>query len=93
MQAYFFIKERAIKVDYNGIIDVDIEKTVPTARKMVTEIIEVQLSQDFSKGEEFINKYFHWTNEIEAVSKKLREIDKSLNGKIETPLADYLCTL
>lgn len=93
MQAYFFIKERAIKVDYNGIIDVDIEKTVPTARKMLTEIIEVQLSQDFSKGEEFINKYFHWTNEIEAVSKKLREIDKSLNGKIETPLADYLCTL
>lgn len=93
MQAYFFIKEGAIKVDDNGIIDVDIEKTVPTARKMLTEIIEVQLSQDFSKGEEFINKYFHWTNEIEAVSKKLREIDKSLNGKIETPLADYLCTL
>lgn len=93
MQAYFFIKEGAIKVDDNGIIDVDIEKTVPTARKMLTEIIEVQLSQDFSKGEEFINKYFHWTNEIESVSKKLREIDKSLNGKIETPLADYLCTL
>lgn len=93
MQAYFFINEGAIKVDDDGIIDVDIEKTVPTARKMLTEIIEVQLSQDFSKGEEFINKYFHWTNEIEAVSKKLREIDKSLNGKIETPLADYLCTL
>lgn len=93
MQAYFFIKEGAIKVNDDGIIDVDIEKTVPTARKMLTEIIEVQLSQDFSKGEEFINKYFHWTNEIEAVSKKLREIDKSLNGKIETPLADYLCTL
>lgn len=93
MQAYFFIKEGAIKFNDDGIIDVDIEKTVPTARKMLTEIIEVQLSQDFSKGEEFINKYFHWTNEIEAVSKKLREIDKSLNGKIETPLADYLCTL
>ncbi len=93
MQAYFFIKEGTIKVNDDGIIDVDIEKTVPTARKMLTEIIEVQLSQDFSKGEEFINKYFHWTNEIEAVSKKLREIDKSLNGKIETPLADYLCTL
>ena len=93
MQAFFFIKEGAIKVCDNGIIDVNIEKIVPTARKMLTEIIEVQLSQDFSKGENFINKYFHWTDEIESVSKKLREIDKSLNGKIETPLADYLVTL
>lgn len=93
MQAYFFMNEGAIKVDENGIIDVDIEKTVPAARKMLTEIIEVQLSQNFKTGEEFIQKYFHWTDKIEAVSKKLRKIDKALNGKIETPLSDYLCNL
>ena len=31
------------------------------------------------------------TNDINLVSKKLKEIDKSLNGKLETPLADFLC--
>ena len=58
---------------------------------MLTEIIEVQLSQDFNKGESFIKKYFNWTEEIETISQKLKEIDKSLNGVVETPLADFLC--
>lgn len=92
MQAYFFIKEGALSVSDDGIINIDIEKMIPTANKMLTEIIEVQLSQDFSAGESFINKYFRWTEEIDAVSKKLKEIDKSLNGVIQTPLADFLCS-
>ncbi len=90
MQAYFFIKEGALSISDDGIIDINIEKMVPTARKMLTEIIEVQLSQDFNRGEKFINDYFHWTEEIEKVSKKLKETDKSLNGMVVTPLADYL---
>ena len=91
MQAFFFIKEGAISINKDGIINIDIEKMIPTANKMLTEIIEVQLSQNFTTGENFIKKYFQWTNEIDAVSKKLKEIDKSLNGKLETPLADFLC--
>ncbi|MBQ8886121.1 MAG: hypothetical protein IJY61_00275 [Candidatus Gastranaerophilales bacterium] len=91
MQAYFYISEGAISVNKEGIIDINIEKMVSTANKMLTEIIDVQLSQDFNKGEQFINDYFHWTDDIDRVSKKLKEIDKTLNGKIETPLADYLC--
>ena len=57
---------------------------------MLTEIIEVQLSQNFARGEKFINDYFNWTDDINRVSLKLKEIDKSLNGMIETPLADFL---
>ncbi len=91
MQAYFFIKEGAISVNNEGIIDINIDKMVQTANKMLTEIIQVQLSQDFNKGEEYVNKYFKWTDEINNVSIKLKEIDKALNGMIETPLADILC--
>ena len=91
MQAYFFIKEGALSVDNNGVIDINIDKMTSTAMKMLTEIVEVQLSQDFNRGEKFINDYFHWTDDIERVSLKLKEIDKSLNGKLETPLADLLC--
>ncbi len=90
MQAYFFIKEGAMSVNNDGIINIDIDKMIPTARKMLTEIIEVQLSQDVSKGEKFIFDYFHWSKDIENVSIKLKEIDKALNGMIETPLADFL---
>ena len=91
MQAYYFIKEGALSVDENGIIDINIDKMTSTAMKMLTELVEVQLSQDFNRGEQFINDYFHWTDDIDRVSKKLKEIDKTLNGKVETPLADYLC--
>ena len=91
MQAYFFISEGAISVNKNGIIDINIDKMITTANKMLTEIIEVQLSQNFVIGENFIKKYFNWTKEINAVSEKLKTIDKSLNGKLETPLADLLC--
>ncbi len=90
MQAYFFIKEKTITVSNDGIISIDIEKMTKTAMKMLTEIVEVQLSQDFKKGEDFVNKYFQWTDEINAVSNKLKQTDKSLNGMIETPLADLI---
>ncbi len=90
MQAYYFIKEGALAISEDGIININIEKMVPTAYKMLSEIIEVQLSQDFSAGEKFINDYFHWTEDINKVSEKLRTIDKSLNGKVTTPLADLL---
>lgn len=90
MQAYFFIKEKAMDVTSDGIINVNLDKMIPTAYKMLTEIIQVQLSQDFNRGEKFINDYFHWTEDMDKVSKKLKEIDKSLNGMITTPLADYL---
>ncbi len=91
MQAYFFISEGAISISEDGIIDIDIDKMIPTANKMLTEIIDVQLSQDFNKGENFINKYFNWTEEIDKISKKLKSIDNSLNGVVVTPLADLLC--
>ena len=92
MQAYFFIKEGALSVNEEGIIDINIEKMVETARKMLTEIIEVQLSQSFERGEKYIKDYFCWTDDIDRVSKKLRETDKSLNGMLVTPLADKLAS-
>ena len=90
MQTYFFLKEGALSVSEDGLININIEKMIPTAKKMLTEIIEVQLSKDFNRGEKFINDYFKWTDEFETLSKKLKECDKSLNGIIVTPLADSL---
>ena len=90
MQNYFFIKEGAITISKEGILDIDIEKMVSTARKMLEEIIKVQMSNEFSNGEEYVNKYFVWTDEMETLAQNIKRVSKTLNGKVESPLADKL---
>ena len=90
MQSKYFIENGAVRLDENGLIDIDIEKMIPTAKKMLGEIILVQLSQDFNAGEKYVLDNFVWTDEMEHISKKLKDIDKSLNGILKTPLADAL---
>lgn len=90
MQSKYFLEKGAVKLDENGLIDIDIEKMIPTAKQMLAEIIRVQLSGDFNAGEKYVLDNFVWTNEMEIISKKLKEIDKALNGILKTPLADRL---
>ena len=90
MQNYYFIKEGAITISPDGILDINMEKMVPTARKMLEEIIRVQLSGDFTTGEEFVKKYFVWTPEMDKMAENIKSVSKTLNGKVESPLADKL---
>ena len=90
MQTKYFLENNAIWLNENGLLEIDIEKMVPTAQKMLAEIVRVQLSKDFATGEKYILDNFVWTHEMETISKKLKEIDKSLNGILKTPLADKL---
>ena len=90
MQNYFFIKEGAMSISPDGILDINIDKMVETAQKMLKEIIEVQLSGDFSRGEKYVNDYFVWTEEMETLAQNIKKVSKTLNGKVESPLADKL---
>ena len=90
MQNYYFIKEGAITISPEGVLDINIDKMVPTARKMLEEIIRVQLSGDFAKGEKYVNDYFVWTPEMETLAQNIKKVSKTLNGKVESPLADKL---
>lgn len=90
MQNYYFILNKAISISSDGFLSIDIEKMVPTAQKMLSEIIKVQLSKDFSAGEKYVNDYFVWTDEMELISQKLKKISKRLNGTTEQKLAEYL---
>jgi hypothetical protein len=90
MQNYYFIKEGAITISPDGILDINIDKMVPTARKMLEEIIRVQLSGDFSKGEKYVQDYFVWTPEMDTMASNIKKVSKTLNGKVESPLADML---
>ena len=90
MQNYFFLKEGAIEISKDGVLSVNINKMVPTAQKMLKEIIEVQLSGDFARGEKYVNDYFVWTPEMDTMAKNIKKVSKTLNGKVESPLADKL---
>ncbi len=90
MQNYYFLKNGAIEISKDGILTVNIDKMVPTAQKMLEEIVRIQIDADFNKGEKYVLDNFVWTDEMETVATKLREVSKTLNGKVESPLANEL---
>ena len=92
MQNYYFIKKGAITISKDGVLDINIEKIVPSAQKMLKEIIQVQIESDFDKGEKYVLQNFVWTNEMETMAKNIKKVSKTLNGRVEEPLADKLIT-
>ena len=57
---------------------------------MLEEIIQVQMKGDFSKGEKYVMDNFVWTEEMQKMSENIKKVSKTLNGKVESPLADKL---
>lgn len=92
MQNHYFIKEGAIEISKDGVLKVNIDKMVPIAKKMLEEIVRIQIDADFEKGEKYVLDNFQWTDEMEAIAAKLRVVSKSLNGRVESPLAMELLT-
>jgi len=90
MQIKYFLDNEAISIDDKGFIHISYEKVIPTARKMLEEIIRVQLSKDFSSGEKFVLKNFVWTDGMGKIAQKIKEISKTLNGQVEAKLAEKL---
>lgn len=90
MQNYFFLKEGAFSIDMNGVLTVDIEKMIPTAQKMLEQIIRVQIDGDFNNAEKYVLDNFIWTNQMDTMAEKIKRVSKTLNGKVESPLAKML---
>ncbi len=90
MQNYFLYNEGAYELTKDNKIHVNIDKVVPAAAKMLDKIIQVQMSGNFSEGEKYVFENFVWTDEMQIIAEKLKEINKTLNGKVVSPLADEL---
>ena len=69
---------------------VDFEKTVEASRKMLTEIIKMQLDGDANKADEFFQKWFVWTDEQEYASKILKSLKPKIYRKLNFELADKI---
>ncbi len=90
MQNKYFFDRGVYEITPEGKIHVDIDKVVPTAKEMLAEIIRIQIDGDFDKAEKYVQDNFFWSPEMELIAEKLREVNKTLNGTLETELADKL---
>ena len=90
MQNKYFFDRRVYKITPKGKIHVDIEKVVPTAKEMLSEIVRIQIDGDFDKAEKYVENNFVWTQEMNLIAEKLQKVNKTLNGTLETKLADKL---
>jgi hypothetical protein len=89
MQNYYLFKRGAYEIK-DGKIHVNIDKVVPAAYEMLSEIVRVQIDDDFAKGEKYVLDNFVWTDEMQLIGEKLQKVSKELNGKLENELADKL---
>ena len=89
MQNYYLFKKGAYEIK-DGKIHVNIENVVAGAFDMLKEIVRVQIDDDFAKAEKYVNDYFVWTDEMQVIGDKLQKVNKELNGKLETKLADKI---
>lgn len=71
-------------------IFVNTDKVVPIAKQMLSEIVRIQIDGNIEQTQKYIERNFVWTNEMEIIAQKLQKVSKTLNGKLETPLADFL---
>ena len=90
MQNKYFADRGGYEITKDGRIHVNIDNVVPIAKEMLSEIIRIQIDGDFSKAEEYVNDNFVWTDNMELIGQKLQKINKTLNGRLETELADML---
>ena len=89
MQNYYLFKRGAYEIK-DGKIYVNIDKVVPAANEMLKEIIRIQIDNDITKAEKYVNDNFVWTEEMQLIGEKQQKENKELNGKLENELADKL---
>ena len=85
-----FMAERGAYELVDGKIHVNIDKVVPAAKEMLKEIIRLQIDEDFEKADKYVKENFVWTENMEVIAKALQKVSKTLNGRLETKLADKL---
>ena len=90
MQNYYFYQHGVYNLTENGTIHVNIENVVNASYSMLSEIIRVQLDNDYEKGKDYVEKYFVWTDQMTIIGDKLKNLSSILNSVVENELADEI---
>ena len=89
MQNKYFAERGAYEI-IDEKVHVNIDKVVPIAKEMLSEIVRIQIEGDFDKAEKYVLDNFIWTDNMELIAQKLQKINKTLNGRTESELAEKL---
>ena len=81
------LTEGAIKFEKEKLV-FDFDKVIKTAKTMMAEVVRLQLDANVKKAGDYVDKWFVWSKEIEAIAEIIKKYSKALNGYIITPLAD-----
>ena len=90
MQNKYFSERGGYVLTKNGKIHVNIDKVVGIAKEMLAEIVRIQIDGDFEKAEKYVTDNFVWTDNMEIIAQKLQKVNKTLNGTVESKLAEEL---
>lgn len=89
MICYRMIHDGAIVIK-DGKLWFDFEKVIDTAKQMMKEVIRLQIDENVKNAEEYVNKWFVWSDEIASIAETIKKFSKKLNGYLIQPLADEM---
>lgn len=90
MQHNMLFESDAIKLDKTGRLVIDFDRVTDRGRKMLTDVIDIQLSGDPEKARKYIEKYAVWSQPLQTLGSKLSVIDTHRNSYITELLADRI---
>jgi len=82
------LSEKAIKFDNEDKLVFDFDKIKAITKKMMAEVVKIQIDNNVEKAKAYVEKWFVWSDEINKVAEKIKTYSKMLNGYIEAPLAE-----
>ena len=86
------LTEKAIMLKDEKLV-FDYEKIKSLTKKMLAEVIRLQIDADVKKAEDYVIKWFVWTDEINKVAEILKKHSKTLNGYLIEPLKEAFLKL
>ena len=90
MQNHYFLKNQVFNLTNDGQIHINIDNVVPAAKKMLEEIIKIQLDNDFDKAKKYVEENFIWDDLFEIIGNKLQKLSSVLNCVVENELGDKI---
>lgn len=82
--------EGGIVLEADGKIKFNFEKVKATTKKMMSEVIRIQIDKSPEKAKEYIDRWFVWSSELQSVADLINRFSKKLNGYLVMPLADMM---
>lgn len=90
MQHNMLFECGAIRLDSSNRLVIDFDAVVARGKKMLRDVIDIQLSKNPEMARQYIEKYAVWSPQLGILGTKLANVDKQRNSYIVEPLADML---